>query len=391
MYSPPAIIESIFQRKKLVLVLFIIAALFVSIKYTFFAEINNYTIFYYSLRHLIDGKNLYAAYPQEYFDYFLYSPTFGAIFSPILILPYKLGLFIWPFLFNGIWVLGVNKMPWNDKQKMFAWWFGIQELLTAIDNIQTNPLIAAIPLFAFIAMEKGKPFWAAFFIILGFYVKIYSLVTAALFIVYPHKGRFILSLIFWFVIFSLLPLLFTSPSTLALQYQFWIERLFQKSDHDHMTNISIHRIINQAISPDIPPSAIIGAGIVLFCSVFIHLKRYREQHFRMLLLASILIFHVIFNPVSESATYITAVTGVIVWWLYCPKNKFDWFLIIFCYIFTVMGPTDLMPRYIRKEFIEPYVLKALPVVLIWFRVLYLMHFPSNKLSSFNTSKTDYGK
>ncbi|MCW3079008.1 glycosyltransferase family 87 protein [Segetibacter sp.] len=381
MYTTPPFIQNIFERKKLILILFIIVALFVAIKYTFFADVNNYTIFFYSLRHLIDGKSLYAAYPEEYLDYFLYSPTFGAIFSPILILPYKIGLFIWPFLFTGFWVLAVNKMPWTEKQKMFAWWFGIQELLTAVDNVQTNPLIAAIPLFAFVCIDKGKFFWAAFFIALGFYVKVYSLVTAALFIVYPNKLKFLLSLVFWFVVFALLPLLVTSPAKLVWQYQLWFDRLFQKSDHDHMTNVSIHRIINQTISSNIPPSAIIAVGILLFCSVFVHIKEYKETYFKMLLLASILIFHVIFNPVSESATYITAVTGVIVWWLYCPKNYFDWFLVVFCYIFTVMGPTDLMPRYIRKQFIEPYVLKALPAVLIWFRVLYLMHFPSHKITS----------
>lgn len=376
MFTIPSTIRNVFQRKKLVLVLFIIVALFVSIKYTFFAAVNNYTIFFYSIRHLIEGNSLYASYPDQYFDYYLYSPTFGVIFSPILILPYKIGLFIWPFLFTAIWVLGVNIMPWNHQQKMFAWWFGIQELLTAVDNIQTNPLIAAIPLFAFVCMEKGKVFWAAFFIALGFYIKVYSLVTAALFIIYPQKLKFLLSLVFWFIFFALLPLLFTTPAKLAWQYELWFDRLFQKSDHDHLTNISIHRIINQTISTAIPPSAIIGTGIILFCSVFAHINEFRKTYFKMLLLSYILIFHVIFNPVSESATYITAVTGVIVWWLYCPKKYLDWSLIIFCYIFTVMGPTDLMPRYIRKQLIEPYVLKALPVVLIWFRILYLMHFPS---------------
>lgn len=347
-----------------------------AVKYTFFKSVNNYSIFFYSLPHLSGGQSLYAEYPEVYFDYYLYAPTFPVIFAPIFVLPYKVGLFIWPFLFTGLWVLAVYKMPWNEKQKLFAYWFGIQELLTAIDNIQTNPLIATIPLFAFACMEKGKVFWAAFFIILGFYVKIYSIVTGALFIIYPQKGKFIASTVFWFLVFALLPLLLTTPDKLIWQYQLWVERLMAKSDHDQMTNVSIHRIVNQAISPNISSNAIIGSGVLLFCSVFIHIKRYKETYFRMLLLASILIFQVIFNPVSESATYITAVTGVAVWWMYSPKTLLDKILIVFCYLFTVMGPTDLMPRVIRKEYIEPYVLKSLPCVLIWFRILYLMHSPA---------------
>jgi hypothetical protein len=391
MIKLPLHFQQIFNNKRFIFILFVIAALFVSIKYTFFIDVNNYKIFFYSIRHLIEGVSLYADHPNQYFDYYLYSPTFGVIFSPVLLLPYKVGLFLWPFLFAAMWVLAVNKMPWTDKEKLFAWWFGIQELLTALDNVQTNPLIAAIPLFAFICMEKGKVFWAAFFIILGFYIKVYSIVAAALFVVYPQRVKFLISLAFWLLVFALLPLLFTTPSKLVWQYQLWMDRLFQKSEHDHRTNVSIHRLVNQTISQDISPVAIIGAGIALFCSVFIHIKRYKEVYFRMLLLSQILIFQVIFNPVSESATYITAVTGVIVWWLYCPKARLDWFLVIFCYIFTVMGPTDLMPRFIRKQFIEPYVLKALPVVLIWFRILYLMHFPSKKVSFISNPEMNNGK
>ena len=291
--------QKIFSNKKLLTFLFIVIALFIAVKYAFFEIANNYTIYFYSLRHLVNGESLYAAYPEVYFDYYLYAPTFPVIFGPVFLLPYKLGLFFWPVLFAGFWVLAVHKMPLGDKQKLFAYWFGIQELLTAIENVQTNPLIAAIPLFAFACMEKGKVFWAAFFIILGFNVKIYSIVTGALFIVYPQKVKFIFSIVFWFLVFTLLPLLVTTPAKLIWQYQLWIERLAAKSDHDQVTNVSIHRIINQLISPNISSNAIIAIGILLFCSVFIHIKRYKEIYFRLLLLASILIFQVIFNPVSE--------------------------------------------------------------------------------------------
>jgi hypothetical protein len=88
-----------------------------------------------------------------------------------------------------------------------------------------------------------------------------------------------------------------------------------------------------------------------------------------------LIFQVIFNPVAESPTYITAVTGVMLWWFCSPKNWLDKTLLISCFILTVMSPSDLFPRVLRDEIVKPYVLKALPCVLIWFRVIYLMHQP----------------
>jgi hypothetical protein len=155
----------------------------------------------------------------------------------------------------------------------------------------------------------------------------------------------------------------------------WVRQLFIKSDGDKWANTSIHRLIHLFISPDISSSVIIGLGIVLFCTVYIHFRKFGQRQFQLLLIASILIFQVIFNPVAESPTYITAVTGVVLWWFCSPKTWLDKTLLISCFILTVMSPSDLFPRYLRDEIVRPYVLKALPCVLIWFRVIYLMHQP----------------
>jgi Glycosyltransferase family 87 len=366
--------KPIFSNYRLLNSIFFIIPLFVGIKYVFFSVANNYKIFYFSLQHLQNGESLYTEYPAQYFDHYHYAPTFAALFAPFFLMPYKVGLFLWNFLFTGVWVYAIYKMEWTKKQKVFVFWYVIQELLTSIDNTQTNPLIAVIPLFAYLCFEKKQPFWAAAFIMLGFNIKIYSLVTAALFIIYPNKIKFILSMLFWAVVLALLPLLFTTPEKLWWQYDLWFNQLFIKNEHDKLITQSIHRLVHQIISPNIDSLAIIGVGVLLFCTVFIHIKRFAEEQFKMLLLASILIFHVIFNPVAESATYVIAVTGVAIWWLYCPKQKIDWILIISCYAFTILSPTDLVPKKIQLGFIEPYVLKALPCVLIWFRLLYIVHF-----------------
>lgn len=366
--------KPVFYNEKLLFLLFGLICVFVSIKYVFFDISNNYSIFYYSLQHLKNGESLYTEYPNIYFDHYHYAPTFATLFSPIFLLPYKLGLFIWSFLFTGIWVYAVYKMPFNHKQKIFMYWFCIQELLTSIDNSQTNPLIAAIPLLAFICFEKNKSFWAAALIILGFNIKIYSLVAAALFLLYPNKLKFIASMLFWAIVMAVLPLIFTSPEKLIWQYELWFNQLFIKSDHDKWLNQSIHRLVHLIVSPNLTNTTIIGVGVLLFCTVYIQIKNYGKENFKMLLLASILIFHVIFNPAAESATFIIAITGVGVWWLYSPKTKIDLILIVGTYFFTTVSPTDLVPKTIQKGFIGPYVLKALPCVLVWFRILYLMHF-----------------
>ncbi|MFD2569792.1 glycosyltransferase family 87 protein [Spirosoma soli] len=352
--------------------------LLASIKVVFLEGSNNYSIFYHSLYHLLDGKSLYDLYPDEYSDHYHYAPTFAALFAPVFALPYSVGLFIWQFLFAGVWVYALYRMPLPKQQKVFGYWFGLHELFTSLVNSQTNPLIGAIPLFVFMSFEKRKPFWAAFFVVLGFNIKIYSLVAAALFLLYPQRLRFLASMLFWGIVLGALPILLTSPAKLLWQYEMWVRQLLIKSDHDKWANTSIHRLVHIFISPEVSTAIIIGLGVLLFCTVYVHINRYKERSFQLLMIASVLIFQVIFNPVSESPTYITAVTGVLCWWFCCPQTWLDRGLMISCFVLTVLSPSDIFPSFLREQFVKPYVLKALPCVLIWFRVVYLMHKPAPK-------------
>jgi hypothetical protein len=365
--------KPIFSDFRFIIGIYGLLALFVSIRMLINKDFNTYQIFYYSLEHLIAGKNLYVLYPAEYVDHYHYAPTFAALFAPIFMLPFSVGVFLWHLLFTAVWVYAIYRMPLTHSQKVFAYWFSMQELFTSLVNSQTNPLIAALSLFAFVSFEKRQPFWAAFFILVGFNIKIYSLVAAALFLLYPQKLRFLGYMLLWGVVLGLLPLLFTSPTQLVWQYENWVNQLLLKADYDKWANTSIHKLVHLVISPDISTSVIIGAGVALFCTVYVHVRKFKERGFQMLLLASTLIFQVIFNPVAESPTYIIAVTGVVIWWFYSPKTWLDKALLISCLVLTIFSPSDIFPRFLRELLVKPYALKALPCVLIWFRLLYIMH------------------
>jgi Glycosyltransferase family 87 len=369
--------KPIFSDFRFIFGVYALAVLYVSLTTVFHDGSNNYSIFYYSLEHLIKGQSLYNTYPAQYSDHYHYAPSFAGLFSPVFALPYNLGLFLWHFLFAAIWVYAIWRMPLTRQQKVFAYWFALQELFTAIGNSQTNPLIAAIPLFAFLAFEKKATFWAAFFIMLGFSIKIYSVVGAALFLLYPQKGRFLVYLVLWGFLLTLPDLLFTSPEKLLWQYDLWVKQLLIKTDHDKWANNSIHILISRFISPNIPTPAVIGLGVLLFCTVYARYKRFAEENYKMLLLASILIFQTIFNPAGESPAYIIAVTGVLLYWFYGPKTRLDLVLLLACFVLTILSPTDIFPPYLRQEIFRPYGVKAMPCVAIWFRVLYLMLLPSS--------------
>jgi hypothetical protein len=64
--------------------------------------------------------------------------------------------------------------------------------------------------------------------------------------------------------------------------------------------------------------------------------------------------------------------GVGIWYVIQPKpvSKFKVFLLIFALILTSLSPTDLIPTYLKVNYIRPYALKALPCVIIWFVIVY---------------------
>lgn len=115
-------------------------------------------------------------------------------------------------------------------------------------------------------------------------------------------------------------------------------------------------------------------GIVLFCLPYLRIQQYKNKAFRHALLSSVLMFVVLFSTGSESSTYIIAFMGVAFWYVTAPwkRNKWDIALMVFAFILTSMSPSDLFPAYLRRTFVHPYALKALPCVLIWLKLCYEM-------------------
>ena len=92
-----------------------------------------------------------------------------------------------------------------------------------------------------------------------------------------------------------------------------------------------------------------------------------------MLLASTLIFTVIFSSGSESPTYIIAFAGVAIWFIVQQNPKRPWViaLFVFALLLTSLSPTDIFPKPV-KEFIRLYSLKALPCTIIWLTIIYQM-------------------
>lgn len=329
---------------------------------------NNFLIFRYVYWHTIEQLPLYVAY-DDYWDTNHYGPFFSLVIAPFAMLPVRWGLFFWLIVLSLSLYYAIRKLPFPDRKRIFLYWFCAHELLTALFMSQFNIAIAAIIVATFYCIEKEKDIWAACFIMLGTFVKLYGIVGLAFFFFSKHKVKFLLALLGWALVMFIAPMAISSPDYIISQYVGWWDSLSAKNAENIFSggqNISllgmVRKISGCASYSDL---WLILGGLIIFGLPYLRIAQYKYKAFRYALLASVLLFVVLFSTGSESSTYIIAFVGVGIWYWSVPwkRSKWDIALMVFAFILTSFSPSDLFPAYLRKEFVQPYALKRCPVPL----------------------------
>ena len=334
-----------------------------------YTRYNNYVIFKNSFKHLLSNQNLYAAYPSEDYDLFKYSPTFAIFMGVFYYLPDGVGLLLFNLLNVGLFLYAFLRFQFDEKKQKLILLFLLVEIAISLTSTQTNLLIAGLILLSFLCLENKKPFWAALCIVLTAYIKIFGIVAFALWFLYPNKLRFILYALFWTVVLALLPLILISRNELVQQYQNWKDLL--KEDHSISYGASFIGWIHSWFKVDVSKIGTVAGAAILFCVPFIKTRLYKLYEFRLQILASILIWIVIFNHRAESPTYCIALTGVAIWYFSQQPRKAYTILLWLCLIFTSFSSTDLItPSSVYDNIVEPYALKAVFPCIIWLILIY---------------------
>ena len=191
---------------------------------------NNYDIYRGSFWNAVRGWNLYLPNPAEYGDMHHYGPVFSLLFAPFAIGPKWIGLLLWGIVLTLFLYWAIRKSQFTKYQQLFILWCCAHEMLTALFMQQFNIAIAATILLAYYLIEKEKDFWAAFFIMLGTFVKAYSIVGLAFFFFSKHKGKFIAALLFWAVVMFVAPMpFFHGWDYIVSQYHEWYISLSNKN------------------------------------------------------------------------------------------------------------------------------------------------------------------
>jgi hypothetical protein len=330
---------------------------------------NNYTIFEKSFDHLKNQQDLYIHYPEEHWDLYKYTPSFSVFFALFNILPDWMGLSLWNLLNAFMILFAVYYLPkLSNYQKGLILAIVLVELMTSMQNAQSNGLIAGLLVMSFALMEKNKPFWAALCIVFSMFIKLFGIVGFAIFLFYPKKWKLALFSLFWVAALFVLPLFFVDFEQNLNLYSSYLGLL--GSDHSASYGYSVMGWIHTWLSVEVNKNLIVAIGVLVFLAPYYKIKFYNEFTFKYLVLASVLLWIVIFNHKAESPTFIIAMTGVALWFVNSEKNTLNIILFISAMLFTSLSPTDIFPRHVRIEIFKPYVVKAVPCILIWMKIIY---------------------
>ena len=337
---------------------------------------NNFLIFKGVYWHTVNGTSLYAAYPSEYSDVNHYGPLFSLIIAPFALLPEWAGMLLWLLFLSGWLFAAIYWSGLRKSQQVYIYWFCGFTLLTALFMQQFNIAIAAIILSSFFLIEKEHEGWAAFFIVLGTLVKLYGIVGLAFFLFSRHKVRLILWLAVWSIILFLAPMAISSPDYIIGQYQEWYSSLVAKNTeniHSIAQNISLLGLVRRTTGcMNYSDLWLILPGMALFALPYLRFSQYKNLAFRETILASVLLFVILFSTGSEASGYVIALLGVCIWYTAAPWKRGKWAiaLMVFVFLLSGMGSSDIFPKFIREAYIKQYALRALPISILWLWLCY---------------------
>lgn len=354
---------------------------------------NNYLIFKHAFWHTLAERNLYAQYPDVYFDTNHYGPVFSLVIAPFALLPDWLGIPLWGLAMALVLFYAIRQLPVDWMSKVAIYYICFLEMITAATNLQTNAMIAGLIILTFTSVQRGKDFWAGLFIALGAFIKLYGIVGLAFFFFAKHKPKFILGCLCWGVVCFVAPMLISSPEFVLQSYADWYASLTEKNLSNAASlgqDISVmgmaRRISGQR---ELSNMLFLAPGALLFALQYIKVNYFGDLRYRLGILASTLMFVVLFSSGSESSGYIIAMSGVAIWFIFQaqPRSGVVWFLLVFALVVTSFSASDLFPAYIRRTLIVPYALKALPCFMVWLALLWqLLTFNTNRFREFIVSK-----
>ena len=322
---------------------------------------NNFEIFRTAWANLIAGRDLYGANPSHH-DFYKYSPTFALLFAPFALVPFTVGILLWNAV-NALalyWSIGRVLEPGpalGVRAIVFL------DMVGSMQNVQSNALSAGLMIMAFGFLHDRRETRAALAIAVGTAIKIFPVVAGAFAVFRPYRlPRFVLIGAAVALLFVAAPLLVIPPAELVAQYRSW--GAISGTDAA-MRGYSVMEQVHLWTGVDWPNWPVQLAGALTLLAPLTRISRLGVKRFRLLFLASVLMFCVLFNHKAESPSFVVAAAGVAIWFVVSRRDWLAWTAFALFLVGTVLSASDAMPEALQQRFFEPYRFKTVPVLVIW--------------------------
>lgn len=334
---------------------------------------NNFIIFKQSFFHLKNNTNLYLEYINEYKDHYYYSPSFAVLVTPFVFLPKLIGPFAWGFFDAGVLYYAIRQLPVKVKYQNFILILSANEMMNAAGNLQSNGIMAATIILSFVYILRQKESASALMMLVGFFIKLYSITGLAFFFFNKQKVKFIIYFIFWSIVLMCLPLIVTSPANLLQCYRDWAAALSLKSNfditvpmHQNMVDITLQGMVKRIFYlPTLNKWVFIVPALIVFGAQYLYYQYFSHPIYRLYMLCSVLLFIIVFNTGTESPTFIIGVPAICLWYVLQEKTKWIHLVFFVSIFFSSFSYSDIFTPWLRTHIMMPYALKVLGCFIVW--------------------------
>lgn len=378
-------IKKLTETRRKVFLIGLFLAILIALKEVIGLSYNNFQIFSFASLDFWTGINPYTDWNHlspkgRPLDNFLYGPLYSILFTPFTFLPDWLGVICWNIFTYTLFFFSIFTLPHqiNFAGKKFIFFYSLLLLLATLLSVQFNPVVAALFLFSFTLLEKNHGFWAVLLILLSGFTKVYGIFQIAMIVFYPGFLKNVLYAFLIGILFLLLPLIHIPANELAMYYQSWIMKVIDHSEALH--RFSIYRPIctlNNSVEPFMGIISLAVLAVVLSFSLF-KMKLLRQSFiYRARLLGIVMSWAILFSAGSEKHTYVIAITGYAIWYLYSSTTRFDKLLLWTNFILLGIMPIDIFcPWVISNLILAKLNLGIIVFTITWLTMVYKTFFSS---------------
>lgn len=347
------------------LTLYVVATIAVAIQRGILAYPNDYAIFRWSFHNLLAGRDMYVLHPGQAHDLFKYSPSFALLFAPFAMVPFPVGVILWN-LTNALALYFAIETLLPRPAARLAQLLVLPQVLRAAQSTQSNALVAALVILAFVALESGAHLRAAVAIATSAAIKVFPL--AALALAVPHEGRrgarllrFVAIVVVVGAAIAAAPLLVVRSTELAAQYRSWAALGAREA---HSYGVSALGLLHEWARVGVSPVHLQLAGTLALLLPLLRREQWQDPSFRCRFLASLLVYMVLFNHKAEAQSYVIALAGIAIWFVTEPRTPLRTAMMAVVFFMTSVSSSDIVPHAFR-EGLSALHRQAWPVALVW--------------------------